>query len=604
MATRWTTTFKSRGGVTCLVKIYDPDFPSTVSPMAVTAATDPFSYQEEDSHDLLNDVMRYRTGYLRIIDDDTLGFKHIADIYPQKAFDRYVEVYYDGVLSFTGYIQVTDFDDEQVPQPRVLEFPITSPLGLFDKKTFSNTAYRPPRMATLGQMLSRALQSFSYERVYFPRNHGYPNPVGLGMQCFSTLVNPWDDNYHTSVTSDWASKVMKGEPLSYLIEAICKAFGWICHDTPTALIFTAFDYQGEYYYYPADHIAEAGYGGVATDIPTTAVAVTDYLTPADDHANIETIQPETGIEVEYEGDDGTIDFSFDRSYVDRDQGTDGVVTMPSHLPSTTERWSMCDLLPVPSLYELWGVTGAASFDANDKVVPGVSLVGWTNHTGVLVSMSRWPSGYELFTIRQYVRKINNVSYGIKYDVMTSDYFIGALKEPEDSDTWKAAHIKTEITTTDDYVEVKFKYIYSSSPLEVQSLIFIDNIEFTRYVSSEPYASYREKPANANDVIDPTGSLDGNPAISSSVTMPVSMYRKNDRLLGTQVRASRLTTYPYLFTPRKELKARFRITSDMPWPYALMVTHLNKRWRVIAQQWEPWNDEMVLTLEHSSILTNL
>ena len=110
--------------------------------------------------------------------------------------------------------------------------------------------------------------------------------------------------------------------------------------------------------------------------------------------------------------------------------------------------------------------------------------------------------------------------------------------------------------------------------------------------------------SASDVIDPTGSLGGNPAISNSVSMPVSMYRNNDRLLGTQVRSSRLTTNPYLFTPRKELKARFRITSAMPWPYALMVTHLSKRWRVIAQQWEPWNDEMVLTLEHSSILANL
>ena len=38
MATRWTTTFKSRGGVTCLVKIYDPDFPSTPDPFDVKAA--------------------------------------------------------------------------------------------------------------------------------------------------------------------------------------------------------------------------------------------------------------------------------------------------------------------------------------------------------------------------------------------------------------------------------------------------------------------------------------------------------------------------------------------------------------------------------------
>lgn len=601
MATRWTTTFKSRDGVTCLVKIYDPDFPSTVSPMAVTAAADPFSYEEDDSQDLLNDVMRYRTGYLRIIDDDAEGYKHIGNIYPQNAFDRYVEVYYDGVLSFTGYIQVIDFDDEQVPQPRVLEFPVISPLGLFDKKTFSNTAYMPPSTVTLGQLLTRALQSFSYERVYFPKNHGYPNPVGLGMQCFSTLMSPWDDDYHTSVTSAWAQKVMKGEPLSYLIEAICKAFGWICHDTPTALIFTAFDYQGSYSYSPVDHIYESGYIYAATDIPTTAVAVTDYLTLADDHANIETIQPETGIEVEYEGDDGTIDFSFDRTFVARDQGTDGVVTMPGMSPSDGERWSVCDLLPAPQVNEFWGLS-SIRFDTDGNVVRGKGIVAWNGHVGILFSTGS--NDEYICTIRQYVHRINNVSYNVKYDIMTSNYSIGVLRRPDEPETFKAVHITTSKTQTDDYVEVVFTYHPGSTPLKSQYLIFIENIEFTRYVDNEPYASYREKPASAKDVIDPTGSLDGNPAISSSVTMPVSMYRQNDRLLGIQVRSTRLTTYPYLFTQRKELKARFRIKSVMPWPYALMVTYLGKQWRVIAQQWEPWNDEMVLTLEHSSILANL
>ena len=601
MATRWTTTFKSRGGVTCLVKIYDPDFPSTTDPFDVKAATDPFTFEEDDSTDLLNDVMRFCTGYLRIIDDDTLGFKHIDAIYPENPFDRYVEVYYDGVLSFTGYIQVTDFDDEQVPKPRVLEFPVISPLGLFDKKTFSNTAYMPPRMVTLGQMLTRALQSFSYERVYFPKNHGYPNPVHLGMQCFSTLVTPWNDNYHTSVSSQWTQKVMKGEPLSRIIQAICYAFGWICHDTPTALIFTAFDYQGAYQYSPADHIYETGYIYDAADIPTTAVALTDYLTPQDDHANIETIQPDTGIEVEYEGDDGTIDFSFDRTYVDRNQGTDGVVTDPNMSPSDGERWSLCDLFPVPQILELQGL-GVAQFDANGKVETGKSVVAWNGHVGILVSVGS--ADMYICTIRQYVRKINNVSYGVDYDIMTSGVTIGALKEPDDPETFKAVHITKTVTQSDDYVQVVLNYVASSTPLPSQSLIFIENIEFTRYVDSEPYASYREKPASSSDVIDSTGSLEGHPAISNSVTMPVSMYRKNDRLLGLQLRSSRLTTYPYLFTPRKELKVRFRIDSAMPWPYALMVTHLSKRWRVIAQQWEPWNDEVVLTLEHSSILANL
>jgi hypothetical protein len=230
------------------------------------------------------------------------------------------------------------------------------------------------------------------------------------------------------------------------------------------------------------------------------------------------------------------------------------------------------------------------------------IVAWNGHVGILFSCGN--QNEDICTIRQYVRKTDNVSYGVKYDVMTSNYSIGVLKEPDDPEAFKTIHITTQKTQTDDYVEVVFTYHPGSTPLQSHYLIFIENIEFTRYVNSEPYASYREKPASANDVIDPTGSLDGTPAISSSVTLPVSMYRNNDRLLGTQVRSSRLTTYPYLFTPRKELKARFRIASAMPWPYALMVTHLSKRWRVIAQQWEPWNDEMVLTLEHSSILTNL
>lgn len=307
--------------------------------------------------------------------------------------------------------------------------------------------------------------------------------------------------------------------------------------------------------------------------------------------------------MEYEGDDGTIDFSFDRTYVDREQGSDGVVSMPGHSPSDGERWSVCDLAPIGILNEFQGLS-AISFDTDGKVVQGKGIVAWMGHVGILFSNGAGSQNAHICTIRQYVRKTTNVSYGVEYDIMTSGNWIGALKEPDEPEAFKTVHITTSKTQTDNYVEVVFTYHPGSTPLPSQSLIFIENIVFHRLLSSEPYASYREKPAKANDVIDPTGSLDGNPAISNSVSMPVSMYRNNDRLLGTQVRSTRLTTYPYLFTPRKELKARFRITSAMPWPYALMVTHLNKRWRVIAQQWEPWNDEMVLTLEHSSILTNL
>lgn len=84
-------------------------------------------------------------------------------------------------------------------------------------------------------------------------------------------------------------------------------------------------------------------------------------------------------------------------------------------------------------------------------------------------------------------------------------------------------------------------------------------------------------------------------------MPISLYRMNDHLIGSSLRDDKLTLYPYLFTPRKQLVSKFRYVSALTLPHARLFSYLNKKWRIIAQRFDPWNDEYILTMQNSSVL---
>lgn len=601
---RWFSNFKSLNGTSCTINIYDNDWPAGVT-KGVRAAADPFFFEEDDSDDLLNDVVRYRTGYIRLVEQNAFG--DLADIYPTGIFDRYVEVLYGGTVVFNGYIQVQDFDSEQVPVPRVLEFPVISPMGLFNQRTFtnsSNTLYMPPSAASLGSLLDVILASFtSYSYVYIPYNYGYPNPVGLGLNVSTLVVRPWNDDYHHSMTIAPSHKVMKGETYEYLIEGICKAFGWICHDTPDALVFTAFDFKGDYVRYPVGHVGDNDYADTI-GIPSTASDLTTYFTPADDAANETTLQPDTGIEIDYDGDLNNREFSFDRTY------TDGVITAPGMTQyDPDEVWSLCNLVPVPNLWEI-DITTVMSFDNNDKLVGGRGVVAWNGKVGVMLSMVSWQSGTELFKVRFYMRRRSNQSYNITYQMKgIQSGSLGQLaNSPSDIDE---QYIYTTISTANDYyVQVSFWYRWGGSnlpQLPTQALIFISDINIEVYEDNLPYSEYRYKPAGDSDIIGPdgdTGTLqsgDVNPAVSSSITMPISLYRLNDHLIGNSVRTEKVSLYPYLFLPRKQLVSRFRMASALTYQYMRLMSYMNKKWRIIAQKFSPWDDKMTLTMQNSSIL---
>ena len=588
---RWHADFKSLNGTVCTINIYDNNWPAGVT-KGVTAAADPFFFEEEDSEDLLNDVLRYRTGYIRLVEQE--GDYDFDSIYPTSTWDRYVEVLYGQTVVFTGYIQMQDFNSDLVPKPRVRELPVISPLGLLDQKVFRGII--PPTSKTLGELLNTALYG-TYSYVYFPKNYGYPNPVSMGMKIFSTAITPWNPDFHHSDNIGPQNMVTIGESYAFLIEAICKAFGWIAHDTPDALIFTCFDYEDDYVYFPVGHIGESGYGQTA-DIPATADDLEDYFTLAEDQATMDTILPETGIEVNYEGDDESQDFNFDRTYIPQQ---DAIITMPSYANDPDEVNSLVNLDPVPLLNEI-GLTSYFTFNTDDLLNVGQGVVAWNGKEGIMCSLSgAYNNNHLLFYIRFYMKKRSGNVYRLSYDMVgrQNGYLLQLAASGGDVDQY---YIRASVDPTPtDYIEVSFYYRFGGDypRLQQYAVIFITNIRLEVLEDGEPYAEYRYKPATDSDIIPE--QYNPQPAISSSITMPISLYRNNDHLIGSSVRQTKLTTYPYMFTPRHHLVSKFKYAAALTFPHVRLLNYLSKKWRIIAQRFDPWNDEYQLTMHHSSVL---
>lgn len=111
-AIHWTLTFKSLNNTDCTVNIYDNDYSG--NPVALTGAANPFFFEETEDDDLISSVVRYRTGYINLIEHSE---GELTDLYPQADQDRYVEMFYGYTLMFSGYIQVQAFGNPWTAYP-------------------------------------------------------------------------------------------------------------------------------------------------------------------------------------------------------------------------------------------------------------------------------------------------------------------------------------------------------------------------------------------------------------------------------------------------------------------------------------------------------
>lgn len=240
---RWTLDFKSANETGCHLDIYKEGYTgSTVTELV--GAANPFEYEEDNDTNLLN-FIRYKTGYIRVL-ETTYG--DLSELAPSSITAHYVVAKYGGVVVFTGYMQCIELSNDWEAGPRVLEFPVISPLGLLS--AFNFTPPSNPTMTTVGALLKEVLDTLNpyvsgdvtkqgYQKVMWPGDTNWPWDAKIHTQ----VVCPFNSEFqHWSTAAD----LYATRDFQYLVDGICSCFGWMVHDTPEYLVFSQFDTTGKY----------------------------------------------------------------------------------------------------------------------------------------------------------------------------------------------------------------------------------------------------------------------------------------------------------------------------------------------------------------------
>ena len=292
-AIRWKITFRSLNGASCTVNIYQEGWTGSVT--TLTGAAAPVTIEEDDTEDLLKTI-RYKTGYLRVV-EQTYGA--LNAMYPQTNHDHYVEILRGSQSVFTGYMQAQSFGTPYVPGPRVLEFPIISPLGLADGLRFDAPAQ--PSYVTLASVLKQVATKLDADitTVIFP-----DYMVGTSERVLSYMMNtlgysPFNDKYNRNPTN--TETLYSPSDLAAFLDDLCNCFGLIVHEMPHTLIFTRYDYTGVYNSYTVSTMDSASPTYQPITNGSTAIDLRSLQSVSNDGREL-TIMPVSKLTINYDSD--------------------------------------------------------------------------------------------------------------------------------------------------------------------------------------------------------------------------------------------------------------------------------------------------------------
>lgn len=600
-AKRWTIPFKSLNGTDCRIDIYDEGWSGSVTEISTAnvnspgyADVDPFYYEEENDENLLT-VIRAKTGYISLVET---SYNSLIDLYPETNTEHYVEFYYDSRLDFTGYIQAQAFENQWTATPRTIQLPVSSPIGLLDGFKFS---YTNPSALYADDILSTIMTNLNaaYTKIIKPSSAN-------NFRLRSMLLCPMNDNPKKTDGSD------AFEPLTYkdFIEAYCHVYGLIVHDTPDAIVFSRFDYDGSY-------TQSAGDGDDEYDLD-------DYTSIADDDHTDSLVRPLSKITLNYDGEllpSQDIDMKSASVYVgSSDQVWVGDIHFVASWlkfvgPMITSNFLLSHQ-DIDSGYKPTetGVIGA-SFGTDDDAFIVVTRGSYmdTNDEILVIHFFDYP------TIDDDEILVVNIHQEVRENIITiPDEEITAMKYAFEVDG--------------EYYSPQ-TYQWSSSVTYMQYLPGVDI-----YVRNVPQGNS----FNVHFYMQPTSVVpNGQMAIIKSVTLKPQGYNKwiykeyddSEVIIDGQnksiedgsisllfnrdhpnshsvidimnsIRSFVAPQYPYMFLSQNRLNVNVKMSASLPaipylpkWEY--WVT--GWKWRVIAQAFHPWDDLYRLTLHRSSTI---
>lgn len=604
-------TFVSLNGTNCRVDIYKRGYEGN-EVVELVGAANPFEYEEEDSEDTLNTVIRYRTGYLRIIEDN---YGDLDELYPLLNTDRYIEFYYGENLDFNGFIQAQEFEIPWAPGPREVELPVISPLGLAAHTTIDWTQYNPPRWMSIETMINNMLSVLDggYEGYYFPKiiTAGYPLTV-YSYICSLTFC-PWGNGFDKNTNNP--NGIYDPKTVEDALVNVCTWMGLILHDVPGYVIFQRLDYNDQYI---KRH---------DTDNPYYLPEVTDLTlvsSVASGNNNASKVMPLSKIEIKFAGeiDIPTVDFSRCRGYA---RGC------------AVEEHEFCTNSPV--IADFTGeYTVFASVNSDGQIDKGTICLGAYGSGGLQENImfrpsSDWGTGKKIATYTFYEwngiasRLFFSFKYGDGLDSLDNPgsekiaivIKAGSYYYHDQSHSWTTERIGYTRVWADgrDYCELGFivNHELTTEPLTVEFYAPDNSDRYIYTISNiglKLWSSASDQYLNKSfydvdfDIEGTSSIVDGSVERGYSTRCySLNRIRVNDHYIvgatwNEVVEAE--PEYPYLLQAQDRLQVSVKMPrQDYTRIYLdrLILWGTSAKWRTIAMGFRPWDDTYKLTLHHST-----
>lgn len=630
--TKWRTSFMSVNNrqYTANIKVYG----YTGSVITLTADTDPLTLEENDDTDLLN-VIRYTTGYINILADDSID---VADIFPTTSItERYVEILEGSTVIFRGYVQAQEFSRmgnyaTTGNPPQSVSIPIISPLGLIDDLDFEKVT--SPTDFTLWELLKICLYKLGgnpggvaatpYTYVYFPQVVS-GSALLKELKLPSLIISPYSDkNTHDSSTT--VDDCFEVESISYFIEGLCRCFGCMVHDTPDALVFTKFDYTGSYVRYDLlDSTTNVAQPGDQTLAPSIVF---------DGGIEIAQIAPLRKLTCQYDGDrDTSLDMNF--QHCRRVRGNDNafqrylvvnrpLLTSEISAPYLQNNCSINSHNGVPTVRGTYLIAYGEGDNMREMAVinfetDDTSGHNWATNDVLLKTMFQGYFGTNMTLTVKFEWGVNmnlecpHVTPGLdsKYIYMTikngSKYLNGSNQWVSTQFQW-LIDAATGLVTNNGVltlsipstgmetipIEVTF-YEYNMREFEPMTCLAITELTL-KGEAADPATEYMNEGSNPKEYV-----LKGNGIDEQDISIAFACYgQKNSHMLFPSVGFSR-PQYPYMFRKRQQVKVTYqdymggKINPDL---YMRNVVWKGTTMRVISANYSADYEQTTLTLQET------
>lgn len=280
MAIRWIINFENDRQFSTSITIEDSSYSG--EPIQLTPASNAFTLSRKMS-DIYEPIVN-ETGLISIVDTGDAN-QHIDEIHPLNAMSRPVTVYYDGAVSWRGYLSPEALTIDNGPTPRIISFPVVGALNILNTMNITGDESYPKSVAyylifclqQTGYNWTNIHMSTQMHDLFDPDEQVpyYIPELRLGVSIFNFLtkndsINVYDEDFVP----------VEGSTFEEVLSSICRFFGWtiIAEGYDIYLSTPLVDLVDNSYYYPITLTWSQLYT-IATDPEDTTVNPSGGVTP-------------------------------------------------------------------------------------------------------------------------------------------------------------------------------------------------------------------------------------------------------------------------------------------------------------------------------------